>query len=323
MKIRQFLIGSRHWYPVDCTKCSKPAVTFIRYSGNHLCEDHFFEFFDKRVKKEMRKQCEFKADTKIAVALSGGKDSIVTTWVLDGLISKRRDMELHAITVDEGIEGYRPESLRMARDFCEKRGIPHHVVTFKELVGWTMDEIAKNDPGTIPCTYCGVFRRKALNSKAKEIGVNYLATGLNLDDTTQSVLMNFARGDVEKLARMGPHTRAQKGLIRRIQPLRAIPEKEVYIFSMLKGMDIHNAECPYAERAFRGKFRDILYDLESSSPGTKHGILSTYDSIQPALRNMYPQADLGSCRNCGEPTLSEICKSCALLEKLEGLRTAP
>ena len=56
-----------------------------------------------------------------------------------------------------------------------------------------MDEIAKNDPGTIPCTYCGVFRRKALNSKAKEIRADYLATGLNLDDTAQSVLMNFAK----------------------------------------------------------------------------------------------------------------------------------
>jgi uncharacterized protein (TIGR00269 family) len=271
----------------------------------------------------MRKQCEFKADTKVAVALSGGKDSIVTTWVLDELISKRRDMELHAITVDEGIDGYRPESLRMAKDFCGKRGIPHHVVEFKELVGWTMDEAAKNDPETIPCTYCGVFRRKALNSKAKEIGADYLATGLNLDDTVQSVLMNLTRGDTEKLARMGPHTRVQKGLIRRIQPLRAIPEKEVYIFSMLKGMDIHNAECPYAERAFRGRFRDILYDLETSSPGTKHGILSTYDSIQPALQNTYEQADLNSCNDCGEPTASDVCKSCILLEKLKSLRTAP
>jgi uncharacterized protein (TIGR00269 family) len=308
---------------VDCVKCSQPAVTFIRYSGNHLCEDHFFEFFDKRVKKEMRKQCEFKADTKIGIALSGGKDSIVATWVLDELISKRKDMELHAITVDEGIEGYRPESLDIAKSFCKDKGIPHHVVSFKELVGWTMDEIAKRDPETIPCTYCGVFRRKALNSKAKEIGVDYLATGLNLDDTTQSVLMNFARGDVEKLSRMGPHSRVHKGLIPRIQPLRAIPEKEVYIFSMLKGLDIHNAECPYSERAFRGKFRDILNNLESTSPGTKHGILSTYDSIQPALQSTYTAAELGKCDDCGDPTLSEVCKSCILLEKLEILRTAP
>lgn len=315
--MRQFLIGRRNCSSVDCTKCSKPAVTFIRYSGNHLCEDHFLEFFDKRVKKEMRKQSVFKADTKVAVALSGGKDSTVATLVLDDIISKRRDMELHAITVDEGIEGYRPESLKMAKEFCDSREIPHHVVTFKDLVGWTMDEIAKVDPETIPCTYCGVFRRKALNSKAREIGADYLATGLNLDDTAQSVLMNFARGDVEKLARMGPHSKVQEGLIPRIQPLRVIPEKEVYLFSMLKGIGIHNAECPYAERAFRGRFRDMLYDLEKSSPGTKHGILSTYDSIQPALQTMYPPADLKGCNSCGEPTMSDLCKSCVLLERLK------
>ena len=242
--MRQFLIGRCNCSSVDCSKCSKPAVTFIRYSGNHLCEGHFLEFFDKRVKKDMRKQSVFKADTKVAVALSGGKDSTVATWLLDDIISKRRDMELHAITVDEGIEGYRPESLKMAKEFCESRDIPHHVVTFKDTVGWTMDEIAKQDPETIPCTYCGVFRRKALNSKAREIGADYLATGLNLDDTAQSVLMNFARGDIEKLARMGPHTKVQRDLIPRIQPLRTIPEKEVYLFSMLKGIKIHNAECP-------------------------------------------------------------------------------
>jgi len=304
---------------VDCSKCSKPAVTFIRYSGNHLCEDHFFEFFDKRVKKELRKQCEFKADTKIAIALSGGKDSSVAAWVLDEIISKRRDAELNAITVDEGIEGYRPESLMMAEEFCENKGIPHHVVTFKDLTGWTMDEIAAKDPETIPCTYCGVFRRKALNSKARELRVDYLATGLNLDDTAQSVLMNFARGDVEKLARMGPHSRVQKGLIPRIQPLRVIPEKEVYVFSMLKGMDIHNAECPYSERAFRGRFRDMLYDLEKNSPGTKHGILSTYESIQPAIQTMYPPANLNSCKNCREPTIADVCKSCTLIEKLKAI----
>ncbi len=315
--MRQFLIGRCDYSFVDCNKCSKPAVTFIRYSGNHLCENHFLEFFDRRVKKDMRKQCEFKADTKVAVALSGGKDSTVAAWVLEETISKRRDMELHAITVDEGIEGYRPESLKMAKDFCESRDIPHHVVPFKELVGWTMDEVVKVDPETVPCTYCGVFRRKALNSKAREINADYLATGLNLDDTSQSVLMNFARGDIEKLARMGPHSKVQKGLVPRIQPLRTIPEKEVYLFSMLKGIEIHNAECPYAERAFRGKFRDMLYDLEQSSPGTKHGILSTYDSIQPALQTMYPPADLKECRNCGEPTMSDLCKSCFLLEKLE------
>jgi uncharacterized protein (TIGR00269 family) len=315
--MRQFLIGSCSCSFVDCSKCSKPAVTFIRYSGNHLCEGHFSEFFDKRVKKEMRKQSVFKADTKVAIALSGGKDSTVAAWVLDDIISKRRDMELHAITVDEGIEGYRPESLGMAKEFCKSRDIPHYAVSFKELVGWTMDDIAKVDPETIPCTYCGVFRRKALNTKAREMGADYLATGLNLDDTTQSVLMNFARGDIEKLARMGPHSKVQEGLIPRIQPLRVIPEKEVYLFSMLKGIKIHNAECPYAERAFRGRFRDMLYELEKNSPGTKHGILSAYDSIQPALQTMYPPADLKACQNCGEPTMSDLCKSCVLIERLK------
>src|SRR3989475_2579400 len=87
--------------------------------------------------------------------------------------------------------------------------------------------------------------------------LDYVATGLNLDDTAQSILMNVARGDVEKLARMGPHETRQPGLVPRIQPLRMIPEKEVYLYALLRGIEFHDATCPYAERAQRGRFRDI------------------------------------------------------------------
>jgi uncharacterized protein (TIGR00269 family) len=300
-----------------CDKCGTPAVTFIRYSGAHLCKSHFIEFFEKRVKKEMRKQFRLQKDEVVALAVSGGKDSVVMMHVLHDILKDRKDLEFHMITVDEGVEGYRPESIEYARKNAEALEIPIHIVTFSELVRTSMDEITKLPIKTTPCSYCGVFRRKAMNTKAKELGATRLATGLNLDDTAQSILMNLLRGDVAKLARLGPHTKVQEGLIPRIQPLRLIPEKECYLYAILKNIEFHDGECPYSERALRGKYRDILNKLEKDTPGTRHALLQSYDSIRNTLAESYPPAKLKECTECGEPTMSEYCKSCSMIRDLK------
>jgi uncharacterized protein (TIGR00269 family) len=303
-----------------CDKCGKSAVTFVRYSGAHLCKAHFNEFFEKRVKKEMRKQFKLGRDEVFAMAVSGGKDSVVALHILNDILSQRKDLSIHAITVDEGVAGYRPESIEFAEKASKALGIEQHTVSFKDIVGITMDDISKLPIKTTPCSYCGVFRRKCLNQKAKELGATRLATGLNLDDTAQSVFMNFARGDIAKLARLGPHTRVQKGLVPRVQPLRLIPEKECYLYGILNDIEFYDEECPYSERALRGKFRNILNDLETDTPGTRHALLKSYDSINEALTKSFPPAELSKCTKCAEPTMDELCKSCSMLIELRAMK---
>ncbi len=309
---------------MQCDRCPEPAVTFLRYSGAHLCAGHFTEYVEKRVKQEIRRELELSGEpTRIAVGLSGGKDSSAALVLLHRYLGNRRDVTLEAITVDEGIEGYRPPSLAIARDLCASLGVKHHVVSYRERVGFEMDRVVRLDPAAIPCGYCGVFRRHALNTKAKEIGADYLATGLNLDDTAESILMNVARGDVERLARLGPHEHVQPGLVPRLQPLRMIPELEVYLYAFLKGIRFHDANCPYAERAQRGRFKEILHRLEEDSPGTRHAIVSGYDELRAVLQRAWPPASLNACARCGEPTVHEICKACELKERLERMATGP
>ncbi|HDM67419.1 MAG TPA: tRNA 2-thiocytidine biosynthesis protein TtcA, partial [Thermoplasmatales archaeon] len=247
---------------VKCSKCHRRAVTFIRYNGTHLCREHFLEYVRRRVKKDIKKQGVIERDSVIGVAISGGKDSLVALHLLHEIFSERRGNKLVAITVDEGIKGYRDESIKFAIENCDELGVQHYMISFKEVVGYTLDEIVSMKDERGPCTYCGVFRRQCLNRKAKELGVSILATGHNLDDMAQSALMNFIKGDIEKIARMGPHTRIQPGLIPRLLPLRTIPEKETTLFAILEGIKYHDGVCPYAEEAFRGVFRDILEDLE-------------------------------------------------------------
>ncbi len=151
-------------------------------------------------------------------------------------------------------------------------------------------------------------------------GHTKLATGLNLDDTAQSILMNLARGDVARLARLGPHERVQEGLVPRIQPLRIIPEKESYLYAMLDKIDFYEGECPYSERALRGKYRDIINSLESDSPGTRHALLKSHDAISDALAKSFPPAQLNKCNKCGEPTLNVMCKACNMLLALNKMK---
>jgi uncharacterized protein (TIGR00269 family) len=206
--------------------------------------------------------------------------------------------------------------VRIARRECAALGVPLHVVKFEALFGTTLDRAAALDPETIPCSYCGVWRRAALNRKAKEIGAARLLTGHNLDDTVESLLMNYVRGDVERLARMGPHETVQPGLVPRLSPLRSVPEEEVKLYSILKGMRVLKAECPYAKRAQRGRFVGLLAELEDSTPGTRHAVLASHDAMRNALRRAYPPAALSECDSCGEPTVSRTCKACELSAKI-------
>lgn len=300
---------------VPCSKCGRTAVEYIRYNGSHLCSDHFQEYVERRVKREIRDQLDLGRSRHIAVAVSGGKDSLAALLLLHDILSRRRDLTLSAITVDEGIAGYRPEALEKARALSSQLGIEHHVISFQEHIGETMDRVAGRSGGRTPCAYCGVFRRQCMNDVARVIGADVLATGHNLDDVAQGVLMNFTRGDVERLARMGPHVKVQPGLIPRILPLRSIPEKEVYLYAVLRQIDFADSTCPYWEAALRNEYRDIIDGMEARSPGTKHSILASYDALRPVLQEKYPQTSLRLC-GCGEPSPSGRCMACTMREEL-------
>jgi uncharacterized protein (TIGR00269 family) len=299
-----------------CSKCKKPSITFIRYNGTHLCKDHFIQYFEKRIKKDIKKQGKTEKNSKIAIAVSGGKDSTVALHIINNIFCKRPNVTLYAITVDEGIKGYRDKSIEYVKRNCKKLGIRYYIISFKDIIGKTMDEIAtiRNELGE--CSYCGVFRRVCLNNQAKELGVEKLVTGHNLDDMAQSILMNFVNGDMQKLARLGPHKKIQPGLVPRMLPLRAIPEKEVTLYAIIKNIEYYDGECPYSIRALRGEFREIIDNLEYKNPGTRHSILNSYDSIKDLLLDKYPPVELNKCLECGEPTSQDLCKVCILKKRI-------
>jgi len=225
-------------------------------------------------------------------------------------------MRVTAITVDEGIEGYRPRSIESARKLCEMLGVRHEIIGFQDTFGITLDDAAGAGGHLGPCSYCGVWRKKCLNQRSREIGADVLAVGHNLDDTAQSILMNVFRGEIKKLVRMGPHRRTRPGLVPRIMPLRTIPEKETYLFAFLTGIPFEDLECPYAVAAHRGLYRDMINSVEDGTPGTRHRILRSHQEIYECLAGRYQGGELGRCGLCGEPTSKEICKACEMVRDI-------
>ena len=302
-----------------CARCGQEAVVTLAYAGEDLCAKHFGAVVERRVLKEIRRQGPYPGGSKVAVAVSGGKDSVVALRLLHRVLAPRRDVTLHAVTVDEGIAAYRPPSLAVAEKAAADLGVPWTLVSYEDEAGVTMDEVVARKTEGLPCTYCGPLRRRSLNRAAKAVGATHLATGHNLDDVAQSVLMNTLRGDVQRAMRLGPHRETVAGLVPRLMPLRAVPEREVALYAILNGIPYHDGECPYAAGATRGRYRDLLLQLEEDEPGTRQRLVAGGDVVAAALRAAHPQGEPpGACATCGEAVApgKATCRGCELLAAL-------
>jgi tRNA-5-methyluridine54 2-sulfurtransferase len=302
-----------------CSECEKkPVITLI--SGRKLCRSDFIKYFEKKVFKTIGKYKLIQNKDRIAVGISGGKDSLTVLYLLKKLNSKIKNIDLFAILIDEGIKGYRDKTIKDAKKFCKEHKIKLYIYSYKKEFSKSLDELTKTTD-MIPCAMCGVFRRYLLNKHTRLLKATKLATGHNIDDEAQAVLMNQFRNNVALNARMGPITGIvkDKKFIPRIKPLYFMYEKEVMLYAYLKGFTTNDfVECPNARFSFRGEIRDYLNEFEKKHPGTKYGIINSFIETLPLLKQKYKQSGtkVKQCQNCGEPSSQDICKTCQLVEKL-------
>jgi len=294
--------------PMRCSKCRRPAILFQRYSGLHLCQEHFFADLEAKAKRDIRVRRWIRPNDTIAVALSGGKDSTALLHFLHSLLFRRRDVHLLAITVNEGISGYRDPAV--ARNLAEGLGIPHVTASFQDRYGTTIDEIVMRKGDALSCSYCGVLRRHLLNSVAREEHATRLAFGFNLDDEAQSVLMNVLRGDCARLTRS---SLPRKGMVPRIKPFLHIPEREVALYSYLKTGRVDTGRCPYSHNALRAEVRRMLNEYAWDHPGTRHALVNLGEEL--SVRGVAQGNMLHTCERCGEPC-GEVCRSCQILSEV-------
>ena len=153
-----------------------------------------------------------------------------------------------------------------------------------------------------------------------EIGADKLATGHNMDDECQSIVMDIFGNDTARLARLGEIAGNKKfgKFVPRIKPLYDTPEKDIIAYAALNGIKHYSEECcPYSWTAKRNHFRKMLNETESRFPGTKHGIIASFRKMRPALARMEKGgAEIMECAECGELANSELCATCRQFGKI-------
>lgn len=171
-------------------------------TGHALCKSCFYNAFETEIHFTIIETNLFQRGDKVAIAASGGKDSTVLAHVMKTL-NERYDygLNLMLLSIDEGITGYRDDSLQTVKQNRDDYGMPLKILSYHELYGWTMDRIVAEIGRKNNCTFCGVFRRQSLDRGAQLIEADCIATGHNADDIAETVIMNILRGDTARLSR--------------------------------------------------------------------------------------------------------------------------
>ena len=242
---------------------------------------------------------------RVAIGASGGKDSTVLASVLKTL-NERHDYGLNLVllSIDEGIKGYRDDSLETVKRNAVQYNMPLEIVGYDQLYGWTMDQVVAQVGKKGNCTYCGVFRRQALDRGAAKLGIQHVVTGHNADDVAETVMMNLLRGDLPRLARATSiMTSSAASEIKRSKPLKYAYEKEIVLYAHHKKLDYFSTECIYSPEAFRGSARMLIKDLEKIRPSSILDIVRSGEDMAALV----PAEVAGSATCAGEDDATNGC----------------
>lgn len=239
---------------------------------------------------------------RIAVAVSGGKDSYTLLLLLEEL--RRRapvSFEIVAVNIDSGYPGYRTDVIER---FLRENGFTYRMVPTEHYA--LIQE--KRRPGSSYCSICARFKRGALYTAARDLGCNKLALGHHQDDFIETLLLN--QFFVGSLKAMSASMLADNGETVVIRPLVYLSEGDIIRFARDAGLPVVCCCCPVCGTSDlqRKRMKRLLKELEQDIPQVKNSLLKALSNVQPrhlldrrlqtALPD--PQAFLLSCSATGE-----------------------
>lgn len=218
----------------------------------------------KQILSSMRKAVDeygmIEEGDKIAVGLSGGKDSVTLLLALKNLqIFYPKKFELMAITVDPGSNTFDTTDLE---SMCKEKNIPYVIekTNIKEVVFDIRKE--KN-----PCSLCANLRRGALNSVAKEHGCNKIALGHHKDDVIETFLLSlFYEGHIHTFS---PNTYLSRTDLTVIRPMIYLEEKEIKAFAKRNEIPVMSKTCEADGVTSRESMKNLIMELAKKIPRLK------------------------------------------------------
>jgi cytoplasmic tRNA 2-thiolation protein 1 len=299
-----------------CSKCQKAESVYHReYSGEYLCKKCFLRSIEDKAARTISKYSMIDYGDRVAVGVSGGKDSLSLLYVLKLLfdLHPNNGNELVAITIDEGINGYRDESLQIVKDFCARLRVESKVLSYKSLFGIDMDEamILRSSEKMSSCSICGTFRRRAIDIAAETVGADIIATAHNMDDQLQTFMINLLAGDVERIGWIYPEPvqYANSGM-KKVKPFIEIYEYEIAFYALQREIPFQSEECPYMNESIRTDLREFFNRLERDRPGIKYNAYNSMTKVSKVLRSVPSSSQSKRCSMCGYISTGSICSVC-------------
>lgn len=299
-----------------CRFCGKKSELFLRYARLPLCKKCFIAYYQRKVREALEK-FNIEKDATIAVALSAGKDSVALLHSLSAL------REVKAIHIALGIEGHSDKLLESCKKLCKDLNIELILFDLKKELGISASDFRKINKKV--CSVCGTVKRYLLNKIAWENSTDYVATGHNADDTASAILRNFLTGNIALLARIeffSPKDEKFR-LVGKIKPLYRTLEFENKMYCDILELPYVAEQCPLAKRAMQNEVKALIDSLEKRMPEIKLRIITNYFKMKPLFKEYAKKerrVEFKLCKQCGYATVSDKCKFCKTIEKLQKVR---
>jgi len=304
---------------MKCDRCENQIAYTRKYSGEKLCSKCFSNSILRKTAKTISKYKMIQNNELVAVAVSGGKDSLALLNIMNKMTANH-NFRIKAITIDEGIPGYRDEALGIVEKFCKNLNVDLKVYSYKELFDLSLDEALdlRENEKISSCSICGTLRRRAMEYAAKDISANVIATGHNLDDTLQTFIINMLSGDISKVGWMHPDTTGNS--LRKIKPFCEIYESEIVFYAFTNDIPFQSEPCPHMNEGIRTEIRVFLNSLEKQHSGIKNNLYQSIIKVSQSVKGSN-QKQKRICVKCGSECTGTICSVCNMVLKLKENKT--
>lgn len=296
-----------------CSFCNKKAI--YNDGKTAYCKEHFIEYFENKILNTIKTYNLIEPGEKVAVAVSGGKDSVSLLYLLN---KYKEDLEIDVvgIHIDEGIKNYRDKLKNYLLNLAKKYNWEIKVYKFRDYFGFALDDCVKIEEKLRPCTICGVWRRWLMWKAAKDLDVDKIATAHNLNDEVQTMFINLFEGNIKDFVKGGPVVGiVEYDFVPKIKPFYLVTEKETTIYALINKIEPPWVECPYIYGQTRDEIRKWLYKLEEYFPGFHKRVINKYLGILNKLKVVYKKEsriDLRPCKYCKYPTSRDVCRACEI-----------
>ncbi|KXA90958.1 hypothetical protein AKJ57_03055 [candidate division MSBL1 archaeon SCGC-AAA259A05] len=290
---------------IECSNCSEEAVIEIKRKGKNYCPDHYRKYFLNQVGKVLDK---YEIEGKIAVAISGGKDSSTCAEALTHF----ERIDVRSFYINLGIGEYSKKSRGSAKEVSDELGLDLDIIDLERRYGRSVPEINEEEGGS-PCALCGMIKRYLTNRYAFENGFDYVATGHNLSDEVSSTFHNLANVYLTPFRGLEPVLNEKKNykLAERVKPLYFLKDKETLIYAQTNDISFYHGECPLSQDSPTDELKNWLHELDSEKPGIMRSFAKSFMRLEDRMEK--DQRELKKCENCGYATATRICRFCRVV----------